>query len=218
MNDDNQLPANISKTLQGVKAASQRMQAASGDVKYLKFAKGIYAYGTDALEVEEGSTWAINLDTVALGFICWAADGSLGKPLGEEMCFLHQEPVFQANLPDVPNGKWQEQCALQLKCMTGEDEGEQVLFKTSTMGGLNAFRELLADIEKHVNAEPGTTALTPVVEMGKSSFNSPKYGKIHRPLFIVRSWLDANAPEAEEPENEKPEVAEEAPRRRKRSA
>lgn len=207
-----QLPANPSDLLGAFKRVAQRAEMAgpAGDFHYLKLDKtGTWLYGADEVEVEEESIWAINPAALATGFAAW--DQSTKE--GEEMALLTDEPVLKHQLPDV-GAAWKPQVSLQMKCMSGEDEGAEVVYSTTSMGGQKAFKAILATLTERI--ESGATDIIPMVTMEVDSYKHKKYGKIFTPVLKVVDWMSSAgaipAPvEAEEVEEEAP-----APKRRSR--
>lgn len=214
------LPANMSNAIAGLRDTSTRIAAETSDNQYLKLDKGGYwCFGAEETEVEEGSIWAINPMTLAVGYVAWG-DGEL---LGEEMVPASDTPLMRSNLPDV-GAPWKPQVGLQLVCTNGEDEGVTVVYKASSKGGQKAFKQILDAIVKQ--AESGTDKVVPLVTLEVDSYKHKEFGKIYTPELEVVDWanMDGVASEPEETAqaiedqaNDAEPEAEEKPRRRRRS-
>jgi len=217
-----QLPVTVDALLKGFKKVQQRQELATTDVSYLKLDKaGIWTYGSEEIEIEEGSRWAINPATMATGFAAW--DES--TKVGEEMeAITSDNVVLRGNLPDV-GASWTPQTAMQLKCLSGEDKGAEVLYSTTSKGGVKAFKTMVTAITARI--ESGNPGVVPIVEMQVDSYKHKKYGKIFTPELKVVDWLSMDAKEAPdtsklegeegEPEEvEQEEVEEEKPKRQRR--
>jgi len=217
-----QLPVTADALLKGFKKVQQRQELATTDVSYLKLDKaGIWTYGSEEIEVEEGSRWAINPATMATGFAAW--DES--TKVGEEMeAITSDNVVLRGNLPDV-GASWSPQTAMQLKCLSGEDKGAEVLYSTTSKGGVKAFKTMVTAITARI--ESGNPGVVPIVEMQVDSYKHKKYGKIFTPELKVVDWLSMDAKEApdtpklegeevEQEEVEQEEVEEEKPKRQRR--
>jgi len=217
-----QLPVTADALLKGFKKVQQRQELATTDVSYLKLDKaGIWTYGSEEIEVEEGSRWAINPATMATGFAAW--DES--TKVGEEMeAITSDNVVLRGKLPDV-GASWSPQTAMQLKCLSGEDKGAEVLYSTTSKGGVKAFKTMVTAITARI--ESGNPGVVPIVEMQVDSYKHKKYGKIFTPELKVVDWLSMDAKEAPdtpklegeegEPEEvEQEEVEEEKPKRQRR--
>jgi len=217
-----QLPVTADALLKGFKKVQQRQELATTDVSYLKLDKaGIWTYGSEEIEVEEGSRWAINPATMATGFAAW--DES--TKVGEEMeAITSDNVVLRGKLPDV-GASWSPQTAMQLKCLSGEDKGAEVLYSTTSKGGVKAFKTMVTAITARI--ESGNPGVVPIVEMQVDSYKHKKYGKIFTPELKVVDWLSMDAKEApdtpklegeevEQEEVEQEEVEEEKPKRQRR--
>lgn len=214
------LPAavsNIAKMAANVSAHSNAIQ--TGDA-YGGFAKhGEWFFGQERIEPQEGSQWAINPLSLRHGHIHWPEDG---RPT-EVMVPLTDPLPAKDSLPAVENDKWDTNFSFQARCLNGEDEGQQVIFKGSSLGFQKAFVAVAQQIASR--AVEGLADVSPVVELGAGSYTHAKYGKIYTPEIKVVKWagLDGEADEPEatpepEPEAKPEEAAPEAPARRRRRA
>jgi len=179
-------------------------------VAILKMDKtGHWVYGADQTEVEDGSKWAVNPFSFVHGFIAWGD----GEVLGEKMVSVTQPlPEMEAAPPNAKRG-WEVQIGCSLKCIAGDDEGLEVRFSTTSVGGKKAVQALAVEIAGAV--EKDQTKPVPVVVLKKDHYVHKSYGRIYTPVFEVVEWvsMDGAAAEAEEEEVEQTEE----PRRRRRS-
>ena len=172
---------------------------------------GHWIFGADQTEVEDDSKWAINPFSFVHGFIAWGD----GEVLGEKMVAVSQPlPEIDDAPPGAKKG-WEQQVGLMLKCLTGEDEGLECRYTTTSVGGKRAVQELAVAIAAQVEKDP--TKPVPIVSLGKDHYQHKSYGRIYTPVFKVVEWvsMDGEADKAEEPaatENA------EGPRRRRRAA
>ena len=181
-------------------------------VAILKMDKtGHWVFGADQTEVEDGSKWAVNPFSFVHGFIAWGD----GEVLGEKMV-----PVTQP-LPDMdaapPNAKrgWEVQIGCSLKCISGDDEGLEVRFSTTSVGGKKAVQALAVEIAGAV--EKDQTKPVPVVVLKKDHYVHKSYGRIYTPVFEVVEWVSMDGSSSEGEEAEEAESQTEEPRRRRRS-
>lgn len=193
----NNLPAVNAKELGGALAAAKtRIATESGDYPFLRLLKsGEWVYSADDVEVQEGSLWAINPASFSEGYVAWGK-GSLE---GEEMQpMTSATPIVLASLPDVGH-PWKKQVAFILCCMNGEDEGQQVLYKASSKGGLKAANAMLNSVIEQIEADPAH--IVPTVELEMDSYKHKEYGKIYTPIFAIDSWINFDGmPETEKAE------------------
>lgn len=210
-----QLPAAVANLAGGLAQSAATATAGSGQqfMKYTKF--GEFLFGADSIEVEEGSLWAVNPNGFGQGWIAWGdkAHGNEGEMLGEVMG-LASEPMPAQ--PAVVDGTWTEQRAMQLACLSGEDEGTQCLFKVNSLGGKKFYAALVTEVVKRINAQE--TTIVPVITLSADSYLHAKYGKIFVPEFTIVRWeeMDTTPEEAVAKAEEEPEEAP-APRRRRRA-
>tara|TARA_R110000803_G_C11880663_1_gene309695 strand:+ start:134 stop:793 length:660 start_codon:yes stop_codon:yes gene_type:complete len=213
------LPANMSNMLTGLKKAKTRMATASASdgADFLRLTKQAdWEFGKECLEVQEGSKWAINPKSFEMGYIAWGE----GVVLGEEMAPAYDDPIVKTTLPSTAAKKgWEEQYGIQLACVSGEDKGKQVIYKSTAKGAKDEIERVLdALITKVDNDEADIVA---IVKLESSSYKHSKYGKIVTPILNIVKWEPITATEIleDEPEEE-PEVEaepkDEAPKRRRR--
>lgn len=180
---------------------------------------GHWVFGSDQTEVEADSTWAINPFSFVHGFIAWGD----GEVLAERMVPV-SEPLPE--VPDAPPGAkrgWETQIGMSLKCLSGEDEGMEARFSTTSVGGKRAVTNLAVDLAEQVERDQSKPVA--VVQLEKDSYSHKSYGRIYTPVFDIQKWIGLDGPEAApaaaEPEAEAAPAADapvEGGRRRRRAA
>lgn len=197
-------------------------EVGTGDVILKMDKTGSWIYGADATDIEEGSRWAINPFSFIHGYVAWGE----GDKLGEKMVPMSQP------LPEVGEGPagakrgWEQQLGFSLRCINGEDEGLEVVFRVSSVGGKRAVQKLGVAIADQVDAEQSKGAaakIVPICELGKDHYQHKSYGKVFTPEITIVEWVTmagpAEATAAVEPSKvEAPaeEAANEEPVRRRR--
>jgi len=172
-------------------ASSRLATPRTGGMNILRLLKeGVWAYGADTTQVEDGSLWCVNTYSAEHGFVCWSRyeKGRKDEVLGEKMV-----PVYEPkpSRPDPINGfEWADQRTFILKCMTGEDQNTQVIYKVTSIGGMNEVDALLASIEKQMEVEEAFVC--PVVELLVDSYQHPKWGRTFIPVIKLHDWADIN--------------------------
>ena len=132
---------------------------------------GLFVYGQENINVEDGSLWAVNPFGFKVGWVCWAdprKNGRKNEKLGEKMAPA-DTPIDEPNLPDAwaeKGGRWVEQVAVELVCVEGEDEGTKVLFQNSSNGALKAYNA----VYEAVQGRPSREHCFPIVELVVSSY------------------------------------------------
>lgn len=170
---------------------------------------GHWVFGADQTEVEDDATWAVNPFSFVHGFIAWGD----GEVLGEVMASVSQPlPEVPAAPPGAKRG-WETQVGCSLKCMSGEDEGMEVRYSVTSVGGKRAIQTLAGLIAAQVDKDQ--TKPVPVVLLKKDHYTHKSYGKIYTPVFEVVKWISMTGESEPEKAPEAP-VAEETPTRRRR--
>lgn len=188
------------------------VDAGSAGTVIIKMDKtGHWVFGADQTEVEEGATWAINPYSFVHGFIAWGE----GEVLGENMVPVSEPLPEMGVAPANAKNGWEVQVGLSMKCLTGEDQGLEGRYSTTSRGGKRAWQELAVAIAAQVDKDQSKPV--PIVRLKSDSYKHKNYGKVITPLFEVVGWMsmdgegDAPAAEAEAPAPEAP-----APARRRR--
>lgn len=167
--------------------AAARSIASSGGL-FLRLGRdGLWVYGPDSVEVQEGSQWAINPYSMAMGFCAWGKDKTpqAGTLLGERMALFTDPPVTPGMLHDV-GVEWSPQVQFDAICLTGEDVGTGVRYKAPSVGGRRAFAGLTEEVSRHAD---GDGLIVPVVVLTADSYQHKTYGKTFVPVFEVVKWL-----------------------------
>lgn len=184
----------------------------AGGIDLLKLRKqdGVWVYGQQDIEVEDGAELAIDPGSLMSGFVDWKG----GKPVQEQMARLGQSPIDPRSLPPSQGAKgWEEQVGFGLTIISGEDAGISVLYKTNALGGKEAWGEVYDAIKARVVAGK---SYVPIVTLEQTSYQHSEYGLIFKPVFKVQRW-HGDQPEAPAIEAEAP-AEEAAPTRRRRRA
>lgn len=222
--------AMVNQLKAGIANVQRTLVKTAGD-PYMRFQRdGTWVYGQDDTEVQEGSLWALNPMSIQHGWVAWKrgekVDNS-GGPLGQIMVPATQPKPSEMDLPELSDksGQWVQQYAVTMLCMTGEDKGEQTLWKTNSKGGVDAFDKLLKAIGIQLDAD--VTKPVPVVQLLSDSYKNRTYGgNTYTPELKVVQWIEMSeslpdlgmgAEEAEQATPEPEKAAEPAKRTRKAS-
>lgn len=174
-------------------------KAQAGDKPWLKMTKaGRWIYGPAEIEPDADELWAINPKSIKVGFIGWKG----GEVVGEQMFpFLSGNRVDPDTLEPIVSSKnddgWKEQKSVELKSL---DDGVEVLFRTSSKGGMSAFADLGTALAEQIAADPSHPV--PVVKLSSDSYKHKQYGEIFTPIFEIVEWRTMDA----EPKKERPKL------------
>ena len=199
---------NLSQALRSLDAS---VGGADG-VAILKMDKtGHWVFGADQTEVEDGSTWAVNPFSFVHGYIAWGD----GEVLAEKMVPV-SEPLPEVD-PAPPQAKrgWELQVGMGLKCTSGEDEGLEVRYSVTSVGGKRAVQKLALDIAAQVETDPSKPV--PVVKLKKDHYTHKSYGRIFTPVFEIVGWMGLDGKQDDAPPADAVPAAEAAPVRRRRA-
>jgi hypothetical protein len=179
---------------------------------------GTWAFGQKKTIVEDDSTWAVNPQTFQRGFICF--DGN-NKVIGELLVPVSKKMPDASKLPDTAF-EWQQQWAVNMKCLSGADAGIEVTFKTTTVGGVQAVAGLIGAVRDRLNSGQHDGKIVPIVHLEKDSYLHEKHGKTWYPVMTITDWMlldgPATAPTSPPPPPTpptSPTSAAEQPRRRR---
>lgn len=174
-------------------------EAGPAGVVILKMDKtGHWVFGADQTEVEADATWAINPFSFIHGFIAWGD----GEVLGEKMVSVSQPLPEMDAAPAGAKRGWETQVGMSLKCLSGEDNGLEARFSSTSVGGKRAVQTLAVAIANQVEADQSKPV--PVVRLKKDHYAHKSYGKIYTPVFEIVEWVGMDGATDEE-------VVEEAP-------
>lgn len=210
------LPANVTNMASALAMSAGTAGTGGGSDLFMRFTKfGEWTFGSDNTEAEEDSVWAVNPIGFTHGFIAWDQDNTSNGPTGELMVSATQPMPAQDELPDVA-GSWAKCVGIALRCTNGEDEGIQVVFKTSSTGGRKAYAELVQAVVAQLAKDPGSPVA--LVSLANDHYIHKTFGKIFTPEINVVGWadMDGEAAAAEEEEPAEEPAAEEKPARRRR--
>ena len=175
---------------------------------------GHWVFGADQTEVEDDSIWAINPFSFVHGYIAWGD----GEVLAETMASVADPLPELAPAPAAAKRGWEKQVGMTLACTNGEDEGMQARYAATSVGGKKAVQALAIAIAEQV--EKDQTKPVPLVRLKKQHYQHKSYGRIFTPVFEIVEWASMGGADAaaDEPEAEAEAPADEAPRRRRRTA
>jgi hypothetical protein len=151
---------------------------------------GTWMFGQQQIEPEDDSLWAANVRSFMWGYICF---GDNNKKIDERMVPVTQRMPDPTTLPDH-GFKWQEQWSVGLKCTNGADAGVEAVFKTSTVGGIQAITGLIEVVRNRINSDQHDDKVVPIVRLEKDSYQHSQYGRVYTPVLKVVDWMPFDGP------------------------
>jgi hypothetical protein len=158
-------------------------------LQFKREGSGTWLFGQKKTVVEDDSRWAINPLTFRWGYICFSDNK---KVLGERLISVSQPKPEITELPDK-GFPWSEQLAVSLKCIDGTDAGTEVVFKPTTVGGIQAVAALIDAVRDRLAGEHGGKVV-PIVHLEKDSYPHSQYGRVWTPLLTIVDWMALDGP------------------------
>ena len=195
----------------GIANVRQRLPENTGSPFLRMGTDGEWVFGQDDNVVKAGTEAVINPLSIRHGYTCWTNRGKAegkNENLGEDM-FRLSEPVPMAHElvqhKDPKTGAacpWKDQLSMDVKFMDGKHKGVQVLFKTSSVGGMNACRGLMDAMLERLDED--TEFVCPIISIDNDSYKHKSYGKTYVPKLEIIGWanLDGEEEGADEDEDQ----------------
>jgi hypothetical protein len=177
-------------------------------LQFKRDGNGTWMFGQKRTVPEEGSNWAANPRSFKWGFICFDANN---KVVGERLVPISQPKPDVTELPDK-GFEWSEQWAVNMKCTNGADAGAEVVYKPTTVGGIQAVAELIEAVRDRLNSDQHDGKISPIIRLDKDSYQHGQYGRVWTPILTVVGWLSLDGVPAPKPVSPPPA---EQPRRRR---
>jgi hypothetical protein len=170
---------------------------------------GTWMFGQERNFPEDGSHWAVNPMTFRWGYVCFGNDKT--RPPRDRLVPVSQPKPDVMELPDQGNAEWQEQWTVNLKCVNGTDSGTEVVFKSTTIGGIQAVAALIEAVRDRINSSQHDGKVAPIVRLEKDSYQHSQYGRVYTPVLMIVDWMTLDGPA---PAPASPPPAEQPRRRR----
>lgn len=224
----------------GLAQVRATIPASVGGTPLLRLLKdGQWVTGSEDTVIASGTEAIVNPMSFQTGYSCWtnrAPGQGKNELMGEEMWGVGAMKPPASSLPVHHDPRTQEICTwrdamgVDIKMLDGAMQGQQVLYKTTSVGGIRALSALLDAIMAKLDT--GTEYACPIIALSSDSYNHNSYGRTYVPVLEIVGWAnmagqeeggDAEAPaaavETAKPEPEPtiaPEPAAEPAGRRRR--
>jgi hypothetical protein len=168
---------------------AQTQLSGGGGKPFLSLIKGDgWVFGPEKEEVQDGSWWIVNVMTFAHGWSCWVETPSKRELKGEVMdSMARSKPVKP--MP-IDGQEFKEQRSFELKCLNGDHEGADVIYKNSSDGGVKAAIALAGEVQKRLAVRENRAYPCPVVQLDYEYYDHPKYSRVYKPIFTIVGWAN----------------------------
>jgi hypothetical protein len=180
--------AALGAALNAVDTASVAGRSGLPMLQFKREGDGTWMFGQRRTVVEDGSSWAANPLTFKWGFISFNDNN---KVVGERLVSVSQPKPDVTKLPDT-GFKWQEQWAVNLKCINGADAGTEVIYKPTTVGGIQAVSGLIEEVRDRLNG--GHHEIAPVLHLEKGNYSHGQHGRVWTPVLTIDGWMSLDGP------------------------
>lgn len=195
--------ANLRKGLAQVR---QTMPASVGGQPLLRLQKnGDWVVGSEDTLLAAGTEGLLNPLSVMAGYSCWtnrAAGMGKNELMGEELWGIMsgKPPVSAMPVHHDPRTQdlcaWKDAMSADIRIIDGPLKGQQLLYKTTSVGGLRVMQALLdAMIQK---LDTGSEYCCPVVTLASDSYRHASYGLTFVPKIDIVGWATMEGVEEED--------------------
>ena len=174
-----------------------------------KSREATWGFGQRRTIPEADSRWAINPLTFKWGAICFNGN----KVVGEHLVSVSQPKPLITELPDA-GFPWQEEWAVNMKCINGADAGVEVIFKATTDGALKAVVSMVDQVRDRLNGDRHDGKIAPIVLLEKDSYPHRDHGRVWIPVLTLVGWMSLDGPPPA-PTSAEPTPPVDQPRRRR---
>lgn len=187
----------------GIAQVRASIPASVGGQPLLRLLKdGNWVMGREDNAVTPGTEAVINPASFQTGYSCWT-DRKPGQGknelMGEEMWGIMAQKPPASSLPQHHDPRTQELCAwkdamsVDLKFLDGAFEGQQALYKVTSVGGIRSLSDILDKIMSKLDS--GSEHVYPIITIAADSYNHNSYGRTYTPKFEVVGWADMHGNE-----------------------
>ena len=184
-----------------VETRTQITDVLGGGKHILKMPEGgVWTFGQENVEVQEGSHWCINVKTIGWGWCVWTEEGGKNKKHAVVNSVL--QPLPQRPMP-IQGKAFSNYFSFDLVCLDGEDAGVEVTYGANTVGIAKAFPKLRDAIIAQIQRDPKHPC--PVVTLSSEDYRN-SYGQQYNPVFTITGWADLGGNLAPTGTSPKPQV------------
>jgi len=182
--------AALQTALAGVNTAAIIGRSGLPMLLFKREGSGTWMFGQKKTIPEADSRWAVNPMTFKYGFICF---NDANKVADERLVPVTQPKPMITELPDT-GFDWQEEWAVNMKCVSGADAGVEVIFKANTDGGIKAIVMMLNLVRDRLDSGQHDGKIVPITLLEKDSYQHHEHGRIWIPVLKDVDWMPLDGP------------------------
>lgn len=171
---------------------------------------GHWVFGAKQDDVDDDAIWAVNPFSFVHGYIAWGD----GVPLGEAMGPLTLPIPAVGPAPEDSKKGWELQLGCSFKCMSGQDEGMEVRYLSTSKGGTKAIATLGLAVSAQVLKDQ--TKPVALIRLEHTTYQHKSFGKQYVPNLKIVDWVGLDGDEAQAVADEVEPEPDTATRRRRR--
>ncbi len=128
------------------------------------------------------------MSTLARGFICWKSNEVVDEQMmlvSDKGQAIQKEDLIDHGPYESDMDGWRNQAQVDMRSL---ESGIEMLFKTSSRGGLNGISAVSKEFANQLKLGP-TDLPCPVVTLEAGSYKHKEFGKIFFPKFLIKRWV-----------------------------
>ena len=193
----------------GIANVRQRLPENSGSPFLRMGTDGEWVFGQDDNVVKVGTEAIINPLSIRHGYTCWtnrSKEEGKNENLGEEMFRLSDAVPMAHELVQHKDPKtgaacaWKDQLSMDVKFVDGKHKGVQVLYKTSSVGGMTACRGIMDAMLERLDED--TDFVCPIITIDNDSYKHRSWGKTYVPKLEIVGWANFDGVEQDADEDQ----------------
>ena len=165
------------------------------DATMLKFSKGLWLAGKDAVQMNDAELIAC-VDKAMFGWVRWIDK----KPVDYWVGYVAEryKPPLRSQLGDNDQTKWPKKGSDPLQMtfflpLVDPNDGTLYVFSTTSKGGRDALANLQEAYADNRQFHPQDAHKLPLVNLGRDHYPHPEFGRVETPVFEIAGWVDPPA-------------------------
>lgn len=182
----------------GLAQVRTQIPASVGGQPLLRLLKdGQWVMGQEDSAITNGTEVIVNPMSFQSGYSCWtnrAAGQGKNELLGEEMWGIGVLKPMAHDMPVHHDPRTQERCvwkdclSVDMKLLNGPFDGQQTLYKVTSVGGVRGMTALLDAIMAKLDT--GSEYICPILQLSSDNYQHKSYGRTYVPVLEIVGWAN----------------------------